>query len=341
MSHDDQREALAKFDNARGKESGSEGSMWDLIRSIHSAPSLRNWATLESQPLCPLVRRCSEDKAQVEALVHVLLVGPAKEGRFPPPWGYVVWQWPSRKVVGMLDIRGLVAGSGVFGVEHLATRATTETTEQALSAGEPIPLPPGPLPDLYRTIMERIPLQANSAHSVVSTGDAAQEVAPATASSQVQAVPQTAAFSGSTAEFLSRAKDLIEESKQTACLIAWRQLYVRTGQAGFTVAVAGEFNRGKSTLINKLLGKDILPTADLPTTAMVTRVLYGPEPALWHILPGSRRHRLELSPDSWQRLVAKDEGSDPEGVAQVELPNSWLQETGIQFIDTPGAGDLT
>lgn len=36
----------------------------------------------------------------------------------------------------------------------------------------------------------------------------------------------------------------------------------------FTVAVVGEFNRGKSTLVNRLIGKDIIPTSDIPTTTL-------------------------------------------------------------------------
>jgi hypothetical protein len=241
----------------------------------------------------------------------------------------------------MLDIRGLMAGSVLFGGEHLATRESVEAAEQSLSAGKPIPLPPDPLPELYRSILQRIPLQTSRERGAARLDNATQAVASPSDSIQDRGFPQCDSLSGSTAEFMNRTKDLIEEANQPACLVAWRHLYARTSQAGFTVAVAGEFNRGKSTLINKLLGKEILPIADLPTTAMVTRVLYGPEAMLWHILPGPRRHRLELSPDSWQRLVAKDEGSDPEGVAQVELPNPWLQQTGIQFVDTPGAGDLT
>src|SRR5579871_4213508 len=45
----------------------------------------------------------------------------------------------------------------------------------------------------------------------------------------------------------------------------------------FTLLVLGEFKRGKSTLINRLLGADVLPVGAAPTTAVVTRVAYGEE----------------------------------------------------------------
>ncbi len=45
--------------------------------------------------------------------------------------------------------------------------------------------------------------------------------------------------------------------------------------APFRVAVVGEFSRGKSTLINALLGRDVLATNFLPNTATRTVLKYG------------------------------------------------------------------
>lgn len=56
-------------------------------------------------------------------------------------------------------------------------------------------------------------------------------------------------------------------------------------QAGvFRVLVLGEFKRGKSTLINRLLGMEALPVGAAPTTAVLTHVRYGAEPAARLIL---------------------------------------------------------
>lgn len=52
----------------------------------------------------------------------------------------------------------------------------------------------------------------------------------------------------------------------------------RIADNSFSVAIVGEFKRGKSTLINALLGKDILPSDILPTTATLNRVTYGITP---------------------------------------------------------------
>ena len=48
----------------------------------------------------------------------------------------------------------------------------------------------------------------------------------------------------------------------------------------YTVAVMGEFKRGKSSLINALLGSALLPADISPTTATVSRIVYGERPSL-------------------------------------------------------------
>jgi GTPase SAR1 family protein len=52
----------------------------------------------------------------------------------------------------------------------------------------------------------------------------------------------------------------------------------RNKEQKFSIAVVGEFKRGKSTFINALLGKEILPSDVLPCSATLNRVTYGFEP---------------------------------------------------------------
>ena len=46
--------------------------------------------------------------------------------------------------------------------------------------------------------------------------------------------------------------------------------------APLSIAIVGEFNAGKSTLINALMGEDIVPMGVLPTTAHTGIIQYGP-----------------------------------------------------------------
>nr|WP_122013266.1 dynamin family protein [Maliibacterium massiliense] len=56
------------------------------------------------------------------------------------------------------------------------------------------------------------------------------------------------------------------------------EMLQKSAADSFDVAVVGEFRRGKSTLINALLGEAILPSDVLPTTATLNRVTYGITP---------------------------------------------------------------
>ena len=49
----------------------------------------------------------------------------------------------------------------------------------------------------------------------------------------------------------------------------------RVSEGRFYVACIGQFKRGKSTLLNALLGDRVLPAAVLPVTAVPTVVRYG------------------------------------------------------------------
>ena len=107
----------------------------------------------------------------------------------------------------------------------------------------------------------------------------------------------------------------------------------------FTVAVVGEFSKGKSTFINRLVGKDVLPTGNTPTTAMLTRIMYNKNNALVISDGKGFRKSFPLSQKSWSGYTASLDKNDPKGVAFVGLSDTWL-ENGIEIIDTPGAGDL-
>ncbi|WP_322820355.1 dynamin family protein [Chloroflexus sp.] len=58
----------------------------------------------------------------------------------------------------------------------------------------------------------------------------------------------------------------------------------------FLIVVAGEFNSGKSTFLNALLGAQVLPEGVTPTTDAITLLKYGPEPSDELVEPGLRIH---------------------------------------------------
>lgn len=110
----------------------------------------------------------------------------------------------------------------------------------------------------------------------------------------------------------------------------------------FTVAVVGEFSRGKSTFLNSLLGVEALPVGNMPTTAMLTRIRYAPDPGLVYCDDKGNKHpMLPLKQSSWDGLVANNfGGEDPKGLVVAGVENEWLRSNNLELMDTPGAGDL-
>lgn len=122
-----------------------------------------------------------------------------------------------------------------------------------------------------------------------------------------------------------------------------QNVFNQVARETFTVGFVGEFSRGKSTLINNLLGTNILPVANLPTTALMTRIRYGIKPKMVVFdSHGIKQKELPLVKDSWSGLTAANfNDNEPEGFVTVLIDKPWLGKYGIELIDTPGAGDLS
>jgi GTP-binding protein EngB required for normal cell division len=106
------------------------------------------------------------------------------------------------------------------------------------------------------------------------------------------------------------------------------------------VAFFGRVNSGKSSLLNYLLGTEILPVGVLPVTAVLTRLRRAEEAELVVRFEISESQRLPL--DRIGELVTEEGNPRNERrVTEVELrlPNPRLAE-GVVFIDTPGVGSL-
>ncbi|MGH7690603.1 MAG: dynamin family protein, partial [Gemmatimonadaceae bacterium] len=56
-----------------------------------------------------------------------------------------------------------------------------------------------------------------------------------------------------------------------------QQLSARLEEGRFHVACIGQFKRGKSTLLDALVGRAVLPTDVVPVTAVPTVVRHGPQ----------------------------------------------------------------
>jgi len=106
----------------------------------------------------------------------------------------------------------------------------------------------------------------------------------------------------------------------------------------FHLVVLGEFNHGKTTFVNALLGNDVLPTGITPTTAAINHVVWAPARRAKVLLKSG--DQVDLVPESLADWVTV-RGNKSGDVRYVELgyPAEILREN-VTLVDTPGVNDL-
>lgn len=118
-----------------------------------------------------------------------------------------------------------------------------------------------------------------------------------------------------------------------------QELLIKLAEDRFTLAVLGQFKRGKSSLMNAIVGEELLPTGVLPLTSAITILRYGPNERLI-IEKEKSSFPLELTVASLADYVTeKGNPQNQKGVkaAYLELPVPFLRY-GLEFVDTPGVG---
>jgi len=139
---------------------------------------------------------------------------------------------------------------------------------------------------------------------------------------------------------LLRLADLAEELGAGPVAEDARELALRVSEGRFYVACVGQFKRGKSTLLNALVGCDVVPTGFVPVTAVPTVIRFGEE----------LHARIRLRDGSWRNIAMLDlkeyvtEEGNPENKKAVEgaevFVPSPLLSSGMCFVDTPGLGSV-
>lgn len=139
---------------------------------------------------------------------------------------------------------------------------------------------------------------------------------------------------------LQRLAELAEELAAERVEEEARDLAARVAEGRFFLACIGQFKRGKSTLINALIGEPVLPSGFIPVTTVPTIVRFGSE----------RAARVRRESGEWQAIPLADLGlyvseeHNPEntaGIAGVEVfVPSLLLKDGMCLVDTPGLGSV-
>ena len=117
-----------------------------------------------------------------------------------------------------------------------------------------------------------------------------------------------------------------------------RSVAERVSEGRFYVACVGQFKRGKSTLLNALIGHSILPAGVIPVTTIPTVVRFGKSLGA-HVRFRSAEWTA-ISVSAIEEYVSEEKNPEnAKGVAGLEIfVPSTLLEAGMCLVDTPGLG---
>jgi GTP-binding protein EngB required for normal cell division len=128
----------------------------------------------------------------------------------------------------------------------------------------------------------------------------------------------------------------IENIRGCAC----EELQDKIRSNTFNLVVVGQFKRGKTSLINALLGAELLPVSVVPLTSIVTIMTWGE--ALRIKVYFNDGKIAEIKPESLVEYVT--EKGNPKNVKDIRevvltYPSPYLKD-GVRLIDTPGVGSI-
>lgn len=112
---------------------------------------------------------------------------------------------------------------------------------------------------------------------------------------------------------------------------------VPAGVGSCHVLVVGEHQRGKSALVNALLGVPVCGVGATGATVVPTLVRYGDSPRAWLAGDAGQRWPVDLAAVPGHSRSGLGPGGEALSAVEVELPRDVLR-AGLVLVDTPGVG---
>ena len=128
-------------------------------------------------------------------------------------------------------------------------------------------------------------------------------------------------------------KDFVGELKQ------WEKMIAKKCDEPFTLVILGEFKRGKSTIINALLGKELAPINVTPETYTINEIVYGEEQYVEAVLENGMRIPMTLEDITRENLEQRMRLL-PSKISHVKIKDNSPMLKNIRIVDTPGLSDL-
>ncbi len=122
-------------------------------------------------------------------------------------------------------------------------------------------------------------------------------------------------------------------------LKSWDTAVMKRSSEPFTLVILGEFKRGKSTIINALLGKELAPSNVSPETYTINEISYDPIPKVEAVLENGDRRILTFRDITRDRLKIKMR-LYPSKIAHLDIRDNAEILKEMRIVDTPGLSDL-
>lgn len=139
---------------------------------------------------------------------------------------------------------------------------------------------------------------------------------------------------------LENLKKIAEHQKFDTILKEIEALQTSQEEKYLDVVVLGQFKAGKSSFLNAIFKKDLLPVGVLPVTAVVTRVFYGVEETAEIIFLNGKRKKVHTT-EIDDFITEKKNPKNIKDVYLVDIALPQLKKyKKLRFIDTPGLGSI-
>lgn len=125
----------------------------------------------------------------------------------------------------------------------------------------------------------------------------------------------------------------------TERLREWDAAITKRRTEAFSLVVLGDFKRGKSTIINAILGKSIAPVNVAPETFTINSISYSDIPKAEAVLKNGQRINL-LADDLVREKLEKLMRAFPDTLDYIDIKDNAEILKEIRIVDTPGLSDL-
>ncbi len=145
---------------------------------------------------------------------------------------------------------------------------------------------------------------------------------------------------GADTNLLARLERVISNQGLVEFRPALSRILDRLENGALEIALFGRVSSGKSSLLNHILGADVLPVGVTPITSVPTRIVCGTAPGVTAWFADRQPERCDISrlPEFAAERYNSGNARHVTKVV-VALPSARLCE-GVVFVDTPGLGSL-